>query len=234
MTTSDTAESVYGDILARRISTDANGLNRFDYAGAKAAGELAQITAYTDDLAAQNPDSMSAAEATAYWANLYNALTLKVVLDNYPVSSIRKIKSGTFAPGPWKRDAIVVNGETLSLDNIEHDILRVDYASPYIHYMVNCASVGCPNLMNRPWRAETLEVDQKAGAVAFINSPNGVTIKGDKLKVSSIYNWFEVDFGGNKKSVLAHISKYAKGDLATAIENGARISGYDYDWSLNE
>ncbi len=232
--TESTVQQSYADILSRRIETDAQGLNRFDYAGADAAGELAAITAYTDALAALNAAEMSEAEATAYWANLYNALTLKVVLENYPVKSIRKIKSGAFSMGPWKRDAITVQGQTLSLDDIEHEILRVDFASPYIHYMVNCASVGCPNLMNRPWTAETMEADRKQAARDFINSPRGVVVDGDELTVSSIYKWFDEDFGGSKTSVLAHIREHADADLAAAIDAGAKIDGYDYNWSLNE
>ena len=229
-----TAQQAYADILARRITRNADGVNLFDYKAAQAAGELAQITRYTDALAALDVDAMSDAEATAYWANLYNALTLKVVLENYPVKSIRKIKSGAFSPGPWKRDAITINGKTLSLDAIEHDILRVDYASPYIHYMVNCASIGCPDLMDRPWSAETLDADRKTAARAFVNSPRGVSLDGDKLTVSSIYKWFDEDFGGSKTSVLAHIREHADSDLAAAIDAGAKIDGYDYNWSLNE
>lgn len=225
----------YADILQRRISRGEAGLNLFDYAGAHADGELAQITAYTNYLAAQNPDAMPEADQIAFWANLYNALTVKVILENYPVSSIRKIKDGVFSIGPWKRDVITINGEVLSLDTIEHGIMRKRYANPaLVHYMVNCASIGCPNLSDKIWSGATLDVDRDKAARDFINSPRGVTIKGDKLKASSIYDWFKEDFGGSKSATLDHFRKYAGPDLKAALDAGAKISGYDYDWSLNE
>lgn len=223
------------DIMSAYLTgPEADGLVRIDYARLKSnAKDSAALDSYIAKLTAQNPDAMSAAEATAYWANLYNALTVDVVLDNYPVKSIREIKSGAFSPGPWKRDLVVVNGENVSLDKIEHGILRVKYASPLIHYMVNCASVGCPNLIDGEWSAATLDTDRDQAARDFINSPRGVRMTPKGLVVSSIFKWFDKDFGGSKESVLQHIRQYADTDLAAAIDNGARIKGYDYDWSLN-
>jgi hypothetical protein len=225
----------YADILQRRISRGEGGLNLFDYAGADAAGEIVDITAYTDHLAAQNPDAMVESDQIAYWANLYNALTVKVILENYPVKSIRKIKSGALSIGPWKRDAVTVNGKVLTLNEIEHEILRKNYANPaLVHYMVNCASIGCPNLGGKPWNGATLDADRDQAARDFINSPRGVAINGNKLKASSIYNWFKVDFGGSKSATLDHFRKYAGPELKAALDAGAKIDGYGYDWSLNE
>jgi len=225
----------YGDLLQRRITRGEGGLNQFDYAGAFADGDLSIITAYTDYLAAQNPDAMTEADQIAYWANLYNALTLKVVLENYPVTSIRKIKDGLFSIGPWKRDAVTVNGEVLSLDTIEHGILRKRYDNlALVHYMVNCASVGCPNLSDKLWSGATLDADREQAARDFINSPRGVRINGQKLKVSSIYDWFEEDFGGSKSEALKHFRQYAGPELTEALDAGAKISGYDYNWDLNQ
>ncbi len=227
--------AAYADLLKNRISRGEGGLNLFDYEAAHNAGELATVTAYTDYLSSQNPDAMSENDQIAYWANLYNALTLKVVLENYPVKSIRKIKSGLLSIGPWDRDATVVNGETLTLNNIEHDILRKKYPNPqYVHYMVNCASIGCPNLADKLWTGATLETDREQAARDFINSPRGVKIKGDTLEVSSIYQWFKGDFGGSKSETLKHLREFAGPDLAAAIDAGAKIDGHDYNWSLNQ
>ena len=225
----------YSQVLERRISRGEGGLNLFDYAGAKAAGDGKTIKAYTDYLASQNPDTMPEADQIAYWANLYNALTVNLILDNYPVKSIRKIKAGAFSLGPWKRDEVTVNGKVLSLDDIEHKILRKRYPNPaLVHYMVNCASIGCPNLPTKLWVGETLDADRDAAARAFINSPRGVAIKGDKLKVSSIYDWFKEDFGGSKSETLKHFRQYAGPELRTALDAGAAIDGYNYNWDLNE
>ena len=176
---------------------------------------------------------MSKNQALAYWANLYNAVTVDVIIDNYPVTSIRKIRSG-FSIGPWKADRVTVNGQRLSLNNIEHDIMRKKFPSPLVHYMVNCASVGCPNLKDGLWHASTLDVDSKAAAESFVNSPRGARITSKGLQVSEIYKWFESDFGGSKDGVVRHIRQYAGPELAAAIDGGAKIRGYEYDWNLNE
>ena len=99
--------------------------------------------------------------------------------------------------------------------------------------MVNCASVGCPNLLDTAWEADTLKAGRIKAAKAYINSPRGAGVKGDKLTVSSIYDWFEEDFGGNKEGVLKHLQEHATGELAAANKAGAIITNYDYDWSLN-
>lgn len=231
----ETAASAYTSVLKRRISRGEANLNLFDYAGAKAAGELTIIKAYTDELASQNPDALPVNDQIAYWANLYNALTVKLILEEYPVKSIRKVKAGAFSMGPWKRDEVTVNGKVLSLNDIEHEILRKRYANPaMVHYMVNCASIGCPNLQPKLWTGATLDADRDAAAREFINSPRGVEIKNDKLKASSIYDWFKADFGGSKTSTIEHYRQYAGPELLKALDAGAKIESYGYDWDLNE
>jgi hypothetical protein len=182
---------------------------------------------------------MARAEAFAYWGNLYNAVTLKVVLDRYPVDSIRDIKSDSwFDPraytGPWRQLRVTVEGRRLSLDDIEHEIMRPTFKDPRVHYVVNCASDGCPNLLDRAWRAATLEADMEAAARAFVNHPRGVAVLPDgTLRVSSIYRWFIADFGGNDAGLLAHFRQYAQGDLARHLAGTPRIAQDSYDWSLN-
>ena len=229
------ATANYSALLQRRITRGAAGLNLFDYAGAKAAGEYAVIKAYTDELASQNPDTLPEADQIAYWANLYNALTVNLILENYPVKSIRKIKAGAFSIGPWKRDEVTVNGQVLSLNDIEHEILRKRYANPaMVHYMVNCASIGCPNLRSKLWVGATLDADRADAARQFINSPRGVAINGGSLEASSIYDWFKDDFGGSKSATLQHFRQFAGPELRAALDAGAKIGGYGYNWDLNE
>lgn len=211
------------------------GLARFDYGALKADSEsVAALKAYIKSLEDGDPDILTDDEAVAYWANLYNAITVKLIVDNYPLTSIRKIKSGPFSMGPWGKKLITVKGKKLSLDNVEHDILRKKYPSPMIHYMVNCASIGCPNLKDGLWRADTLEADQIAAAKAFISSPRGVAVTDKGLTVSSIYKWFDEDFDGYKDGVLAHIRQYAEENLLAKLDDGLTIRGHDYNWSLND
>lgn len=228
-----TASQVYNALLSTAIVEGDDGLNLFDYAGVKSDGRHAVIKTFIKEQAKLSPSQMSNAEATVFWANLYNAVTLDVVLDHYPVKSIREIKSG-FRAGPWKRDLVTVEGKDLSLDDIEHKILRVKYASPFIHYMVNCASIGCPNLETSLWTVDGLKTRQEAAARAFLASSRGVTINADgDLNVSSIYNWFGKDFGG-KAGVLRHIKEYGPADVQAAIAAGGKVDDDEYDWSLNE
>jgi Protein of unknown function, DUF547 len=221
-------------LLARYVRAGSDGLNRVDYAAWKASGaDMASLNAVVTAFAAQPISSLPRAEQFCVWANLYNALTVQVVLGRYPVRSIRDIKSSPLALGPWKDKRVTVQGARLSLDDIEHNILRKQWREPRVHYAVNCASIGCPNLGRRGWRTETLEADLTAAARAFVNSPRGVRVAGaDRVRVSSIYQWFKVDFGNSDAGVLAHLRLYAAPALAAQLAN-ARIVGNDYDWSIN-
>jgi len=226
--------TAWPDVMQDLVTApDATGLVRFDYKklteSPAAMASLDQYIAYHEGL---SPSQMDPQAATAYWGNLYNALTIKVVADAYPVKSIRKVGS-SFSMGPWKKDVSVVEGKDISLDDIEHGIMRKQFPSPLIHYMVNCASVGCPNLKIGEWQTATFDADRDAAARDFINSPRGAKITDKGLVVSSIYKWFDEDFGGSKQGVLNHLREYADADLAAAIDGGAKISGYDYDWTLN-
>ncbi|GHA87117.1 DUF547 domain-containing protein [Algimonas arctica] len=228
-----TSTAAYADVLSRGLTPGAEGVALFDYAQAKANGDHETIKAFIAEQVALTPSTMTDPEATAYWANLYNAVTLDVVLDDYPIKSIRSL--GSFSSGPWKREVVTVEGETLSLDNIEHDILRVDYATPYIHYMVNCASFGCPNLRNELWTADGLDEDQKVAASDFINSDRGVMIRKDgRIAVSKIYNWFAADFGDSEDDLRAHLAQRATGARLKALSTGAKFKGSHYNWDLNQ
>jgi Protein of unknown function, DUF547 len=238
----DDTDAAYDAVLLRHVQVGTDGLNRVTYkALAENLADRALLNSYITAQASRTPSKFEKNEAFAYWANLYNAITLKVVVDNYPVSSIKDIKSkgvwldpGAYL-GPWKEKRVTVEGRELSLDAIEHKILRPTFKDPRVHYSVNCASIGCPNLMTKAWRAATLDADLDSAARAFINSPRGTMVTSDgDLKVSSIYKWFQVDFGDTDAGVLAHFKKYAAPTLAAALTKTDKISGDDYNWALNE
>jgi len=230
----DDLHGLWDDLLARYVQTHPDGVNRFDYASLRSERSDRQaLETYIAQLEAIDPQSMTQQAQFAFWANLYNAATVRLIVDEAPRSSIRQIRPRPWSIGPWGVDSVEVNGEALSLDDIEHGIMRQQFNAPLVHYAVNCASMGCPNLMDRAFRAETLEEDLEAGARAYINHPRGVTVNDEGLTLSRIYAWFDEDFGGDEAGVIAHLLTYAEDDLHRAIEANPQISGYEYDWSLN-
>jgi hypothetical protein len=222
-------------LLASRLSVGTDGVNRFAYGAASAADRLA-LDGYIAGLADAPVSRLDRSEQRAYWINLYNALTVQVVLSRYPVRSIRdiSISPGLFSSGPWGKKLVTVEGEALSLDDIEHRVLRPIWRDPRTHYAVNCASIGCPNLMPRAYTAANLEAQLDAGAQAYINHPRGARLEGGKLRVSSIYVWFQDDFGGNEAGVIAHLQRHAAPALAQNLAGIKSIAGHDYDWALND
>ncbi|MEQ8333853.1 DUF547 domain-containing protein [Nisaea sp.] len=220
--------------LRQYVQTGSDGINRVSY-GAVTPEDRAGLDGYIDMLAAVPVHSLSRAKQFPFWVNLYNALTVRVVLEHYPVGSIRDIdiSPGFFADGPWGKTLVTVEGEALSLDDIEHRILRPIWRDPRIHYAVNCASLGCPNLMPYAMTIENAEAFLEAAATAFINHPRGARIEDGKLYVSSIFDWFEADFGAGDAGVIAHLQEHAKGELAAALKGLNRIEDDSYDWRLN-
>ena len=174
-------------------------------------------------------------EQKAYWINLYNALTVELVLSRFPVASIRdiNISPGLLARGPWGAKLATVEGERLSLDDIEHRILRPIWKDNRVHYALNCASLGCPNLQPAAYTGDNTEGLLERGAKEFINHPRGVMIQGGKLRVSSIYVWFQEDFGGDAEDLMEHWQTYAEPKLAQALGKYSGGLSHDYDWRLN-
>lgn len=222
----------WSDWLASYVSAPADGIARVAYGRVDAAGR-ARLQAYIDALGAVAISEHNRAEQLAYWINLYNALTIDIVLEHYPLESIRDISSGLFSSGPWRLELIEVEGEKLTLDDIEHRILRPIWRDPRIHYAVNCASLGCPNLQPRAFTAANSETLLDKAAREFVNHERGVRIDQGKLRVSSIYHWFDEDFGGSDAGVIAHLRSYADAALAAELAAIERIDDHAYDWSLN-
>lgn len=207
-----------------------NGLARVAY-GAVTAADSRALQDYLGHLSAISVSILNQGEQFSYWINLYNALTVAIVLAHYPVASIRDIdiSPGLFANGPWGARLVTVEGVPLSLDDIEHRILRPIWQDPRIHYVVNCAATGCPNLPARALHAAGNDEILTRAATGFINSPRGIDIRPAGLTVSRIYEWFAEDFG----DLRAHLSRFATGDRALALASGAPVVGFHYDWSLN-
>lgn len=222
-------------LAAYLVTGHPSGINRFRY-GDVSPADREMLDSYLRGLQDIPVSSLNRNEQKAYWINLYNSLTVRVILDHYPVRSIRDIdiSPGFFSSGPWDAKLLTIEGEKLSLNDMEHRILRPIFRDNRLHYALNCASLGCPNLQTVAFTAANTETLLEAGAEEYVNSPRGAEMIQGRLQVSSIYKWFREDFGGSEQGVLDHLRKYAVGDMAEQLKTYSRSLRYDYDWSLNE
>lgn len=182
-----------------------------------------KLDSYTSLLSKNTPQrSWSSSEELAYWINAYNAYTLKLIVDHYPVKSITDIKNGK----PWDDKWIKIGDKTYSLNNIEHDIIRPRFEEPRIHFAVNCAAKSCPKLLNRAYTALNLEDKLTQQTEAFINNTQMNTISNKKVKLSKIFEWYGEDF----EDLIGFINRYS----TTKVSPKAQIEYAEYNWSLNE
>ena len=162
-----------------------------DYAGLKR--DEGQLVRYLDYLASITIDKLDDKELFAFYANAYNAWTLKLILDHYP--GIISIKAtGRLWQSPWKRKIARINGGLLTLDEIEHDILRAEYQDPRVHFAVNSASKGCPPLYREPFSGCNLDEQLDTATRSLNNDPTHYRLDGSTLYVSRILKWFKEDF----------------------------------------
>jgi hypothetical protein len=216
------------------VDSHPSGINRVAYAEVSAQ-DKAKLAKYLDTLQDISVFDLNRDEQKAFWINLYNALTVKIVLDHYPVASIRDIdiSPGWFSNGPWGAELITVEGHRLTLDDIEHRILRPIWKDPRIHYAVNCASLGCPNLQRQPFTRKNMEALLRKAAAEYVNHERGVKVKDKGATLSSIYDWFQVDFGGSEGKAINHLEEYAHDPLKAMLKSFDGKIRYDYDWALN-
>jgi hypothetical protein len=228
------AHDRFDALLRRYVKPDGAGYNRVDYRALKQEG-AAELDRYLAMLAAVDPTALSRDEAHAYWTNLYNAKTLEVMVAHYPVPSIRQINlggGGLFSSGPWSRRILRVNGTDLSLDDVEHRIVRALFADPMSHYGLNCASYSCPNLLEEAYAGATIDAALARNARAYVNHRRGVAVTDRRITASKIYSWYADDFGGERQ-LKTHWQAFAVPELAAQIA-GAAIGSYVYDWSIND
>ncbi|MEN8198475.1 MAG: DUF547 domain-containing protein [Thermodesulfobacteriota bacterium] len=219
---------LYGELLRQHVKE-----GQVDYSGLKK--KEAQLDTYLEYLAATDPAQMAEEERFAFYINVYNAYTIKLILENFqdgqPPESIKDI--GSFFSKPWAIKFVTVGGKTHSLDNIEHDILRPTFKDPRVHFAVNCASKSCPPLIAAPYAGEKLDQQLEANTRTFINNQRENRLEGDTLYASAIFKWFKEDF---QNDPVAFFEQYAEGDLKkelTAQKGRIKVRYLDYDWSLN-
>jgi hypothetical protein len=216
------------------VTAHPSGVSRFRY-GSVTTDDRKNLKNYLQHLQNLPISSYNRKEQQAYWINLYNAFTVELILSHYPVESIRdiNISPGLLSRGPWDARLLTVEGEKLSLNDVEHRILRPVWKDSRVHYAVNCASLGCPNLQSTAYTGDNAESLLEKGSREYINHPRGITIRNGKLVVSSIYVWFKDDFGGNVEGLMEHWLRYAEKSLSEALKAYSGGLEHEYDWSLN-
>ncbi len=221
------------NLLDKYLVSTPNGVNLFKYSAVPGTDRKA-LKHYIKTLEAIDPRRHNRNEQMAYWINLYNALTVDVILDAYPVKSILKIGGSFFSPGPWNKKYLNVSGQKLSLNDIEHGILRPIWKDSRIHYAVNCASYSCPNLSDRVFTGKNIDDQLAETAKSYVNNPRGITVEGEDLLLSKIFDWYQTDFGTNEKELLKELAKHAEPALAKRLTEHKGDIDYGYDWDLNE
>ncbi|PPK86655.1 uncharacterized protein DUF547 [Neolewinella xylanilytica] len=208
------SHAAWSSLLSRHVS----GSGTVNYAGFRQ--DVEALNGYLSTLAEEVPDnSWSNEEALAYWINAYNAFTIKLILDNWSVKSIREIDE------PWDQKFITLDGDAYSLNQIEHEIIRPNFAEPRIHFALVCAAVSCPPLATSAYTAENLDAMLERQTRNFINNEEFNVTQEEVVRVSPLFDWYAEDFG----NVTEFLNRYLRTDIPTKKQ----LYFLEYDWSLN-
>lgn len=224
----DQSHALFDAVLKQRVKN-----SRVDYAGLRAHPE--DLNRYLGQVAAVSKAEFkkwSEPQQIAFLSNAYNAYTLKLITDHYPLKSIKDI--GSFISGPWDQPVVKLFGETMDLNTVEHKILRVDYAEPRLHFVLVCAAKGCPPLRSEAYVGARLEEQLVDQAKVFLaeSAKNRIAASERVVYLSPIFKWYGGDFEKKSGSVLAALKLYWPGKATDT--DGFKIRYTDYDWSLNE
>jgi hypothetical protein len=220
------SHDIWADLLGKYIRPDG-----VDYSGFRK--EEDRLDRYLKVLEDTDPDKLSRNEQYAYYINAYNAWTVKLILSDYP--NVKSIKDfGTILQSPWQKKWVRINGKTVTLDHVEHDILRPRYKDPRVHFAINCSAISCPPLRPEPYLADTLDRQLTDSTRSFVNDADSYRLEGNTLYVSRIFKWFSEDFD---EDALGFYLQYAQGDLKERLNRNKdriRVKYLHYDWSLND
>jgi len=209
------AHTIWDKLLRRYVSHS----GKVNYKGLK--GEKALLNNYTQLLSNNPPEkNWSRNQRLAYWINVYNAYTVKLILDNYPLKSITDLDK------PWDQKIIPIGDKTYSLNQVENEIIRPRFNEPRIHFAVNCAAKSCPPLLNEAFVSEKLNAQLQKQTKAFLNNATSNSISSNEIKLSKIFDWYKADFN----NLINFVNTYTE----TEINADAKISFLAYDWALNE
>ncbi|MEQ8245709.1 DUF547 domain-containing protein [Fulvivirga sp.] len=221
------SHEIFDELLRSNVSGD-----QVDYRGFINSKE--KFEKYLDLISENPPDrgKWSKKEQLTYWINAYNAFTIKLIIDNYPVESIQDLHPTIYIPlvrTVWHKKFFKIGEVEMNLDEIEHDILRKEFNEPRIHFAINCASFSCPPLRNEAFTADKIDKQLEEQAVTFVNDFGRNKISTNSADVSKIFSWFSKDFTKDG-SLIQFLNKYSK----VKLNEDAKIEYLDYDWSLND
>ena len=226
------ASSFSHDLFDQVLQEHVDKEGRVDYTKLKANPE--KLEKYLDLLAVANPTELSYNAQLAFWVNAYNALVIKGGINHYPTTSVRKIK---WFGGFFYRLKFQVAGQTYTLNQIEHDIIRTEFVDPRVHFVLVCASTSCPPLENQAFSAETIEERLETATLNFIQKPDKVRIDRSKREVhlSKIFKWYKNDFNEGYDGVADFLADYLPPEDADFVSaNDVKFHYMDYDWTLND
>lgn len=220
--------------LDHNVSTNEEKINLVDYVHITPK-DRELLNRYIKDMSEIDIDNYNRQEQLAYWINLYNALTVQTVVNYYPITNIQEIRisPGLFSVGPWGANLIIIKNTPLSLDDINHRIIRPIWNDPRTLYTLNNASIGAPNLSRQAYQGIAIEEQLNDATQAYVNSFRGVQVIEGKLIISKLYDWYEEDFGGTKQDIIKHLLFFAKEPLSSQLKHVNNIDSYIYNWHIN-
>ncbi len=232
--TATISHDAWQQVLDEYVMPGEDGINLVAYAKLAEGSGHDLLKRYIRETTAIDPRGLSKDEQFAYWVNLYNAVTIDVVLQYPKKKSILRMGKRLFAIGPWDDEVITVAGEAVTLNDIEHRILRPIWQDHRIHFAVNCASIGCPNLSKTAYRADNLEAMLDEAERDYLNHDRGVEIVSDrKVRLSSIFKWYREDFAESEEALLRDYVAVRRDDVKALLATKRPGVDYEYDWSLN-
>ena len=213
----DIDHSLWTKILQEHVSDNGN----VNYKSIKA--NKIELDHYLHQLSENSPkDTWSKNELLAYWINTYNAFTIKLIIDNYPINSIKDLKS------PWDKKFIKIGNKLVSLNYIEHDVLR-KMKEPRIHFAIVCASYSCPKLLNKAYESSILEEQLTTATTSFLTDTSKNNISKNEVQLSKVFKWFDKDF-----LTVGTLTDFLNNYSVETISKNAKIGYKNYNWDLNE
>ena len=222
-------------LLSHHVVASDDGINRVAYSDFDDASKTL-LNQYLTTLSNVQPTQLNQSQQLAYWVNLYNSLTVQVVLDHPKKDSIRSM-GPLLSFGPWDKTYLTIEGKPVSLNDIEHRILRPIWQDHRLHFVLNCASIGCPNLSRTAYTSDNIEDALARAEQTFLQHPRALSFNDNGvLQLSSLFDWYLEDFADNESALLAYLAEQ-RPDLAETllvypIGSNSNID-YVYDWSLN-